>query len=40
MESSLTDIKAQIGQKKTHLMRENEISGKLSSKNDWYVYLE
>lgn len=37
--SSLADIKDQIGQARTHDMREEHIAGKLSSKRDWYQYL-
>ena len=38
--SSLQDIKDQIGKKRTHEMHESEIEGKLSSKRDWYQFLE
>ena len=38
--SSLMDIQAQIGQKKTHQMMVEEISSKLSSKTDWYQFFE
>ena len=38
--SSLQDIKDQIGQPLTYEMRESEIEGKLSSKRDWYKFLE
>ena len=38
--SSLGDIKDSIGKPRTALMRDNEIQGKLSSKKDWYQFLE
>jgi len=38
--SSLQDIKDQIGRPKTVHMRENELAGKLSSKKDWFNFLE
>ena len=37
--SSLVDIKAAIGEKRTYDMKQQEIEGKLSSKKDWYQYL-
>ena len=32
-------IVQQIGQKRTHEVKESQIQAKLSSKNDWFVYL-
>ena len=29
-----------IGEKRTYEVYSNEIEGKLSSKRDWYTYLE
>ena len=41
--SSLNELKeqfGQIGQRKTNDMRATEIESKLSSKKDWYMFLE
>ena len=37
--SSLEDIKSSIGQPRTHKQRAEDLTGKLSSKRDWYDYL-
>ena len=38
--SSLEDQIPAAGVKRTQSMRPSEIMGKLSSKRDWYTYLE
>ena len=38
--SSLTDQIPAVGERRTQAMRPSEIMGKLSSKRDWYTYLE
>ena len=38
--SSLGDIKDQIGRPRTYEMRESTIEPKLSSKKDWFTFLE
>ena len=38
--SSIVDIENQIGERRTHQMMVEDISSKLSSKTDWYKYLE
>ena len=41
--STLDELKQQfgeVGQRRTHDMRATEIEGKLSSKKDWYMFLE
>ena len=34
------EVQAQIGQRRTHQMMVEEISSKLSSKDDWYTYFQ
>ena len=38
--SSLTDVQPQIGERRTHQMMMEDISSKLSSKQDWYKYFQ
>ena len=38
--SSLAQIKSNIGQPRTYDMLSTQIEGKLSSKRDWYQFLE
>ena len=41
--SSLEELKDQIGEigvRRTHEMRQTEFDGKLSSKRDWYQFLQ
>ena len=38
--TGIIDMKDQIGVKRTHDMLHQEIEGKLSSKKDFYTYLQ
>ena len=38
--SSLNEVQEQTGEKRTHQMMLEQISTKLSSKDDWYKFLE
>ena len=39
-QSSLMDNREEEGQRRTYQMMVEEINSKLSSKTDWYQYLE
>ena len=38
--SSLSDVQPQIGERRTHQMMVEDISSKLSSKDDWVKFFE
>ena len=38
--SSIVEIQDQIGQRRTHQMMVEDISSKLSSKTDWYKFMQ
>ena len=40
MEDDLTQIQSSMGQRRPHAMMLEQISNKLSSKGDWYKFLE
>ena len=37
---SLEQIKSSIGQRRTREVYQSQLQGKLSSKRDWYTFLE
>ena len=39
-DTDMAQAQEQIGEKRTHQMRMEDINSKLSSKDDWYKFLE